>query len=262
MERRSGGELLMHRARGPINKVRQTAFDIVHRLRTARSQVEIYTELRATGVIFGYDAFIITGLPRNAHENLVDCKLVSGWPAGWEQHYQGSRFMHVDPVIAHIRGTADPFLWQEAVEATGASRGMNVMHEARAFGLAEGLCVPFHQIDGGEAGVSFGGEQIRLSADERAGLHLVAIYAMSAAKAIARRRDDGTEDEPPLSPLSGREIECLKWASAGKTAWETSVILSISMRTVEQHLANAARKMQVVSRTQCVAEALRRGIIN
>lgn len=242
--------------------VRQTAFDIVHRLRAARSQFEVYTELRATGVIFGYDAFIITGLPRNAHENLADCKLVSGWPTAWEQHYQSSRFVHVDPVIAHIRGTADPFLWQEAVEATGAVRGMEVMHEARSFGLAEGLCVPFHHIDGSEAGVSFGGGQIHLSADERAGLHLVAIYAMSAAKAIARRHSDGTDNEPPLAPLSDREIECLKWASAGKTAWETSVILAISMRTVEQHLASASRKLRVVSRTQCVAEALRRGIID
>lgn len=245
-----------------MHDVRQTAFDIVHRLRKARTRIEIYAELRNTGMAFGYDAFIITGLPRNAHENLTDCKLVSGWPAAWEQHYENGRFMHVDPVIAHIRGTADPFLWQEAVEATGASRGMNVMHEARAFGLNEGLCVPFHQIDGSEAGVSFGGQQIRLSADERAALHLVAIYAMSAAKAVARRGSDGTDEEAPASPLTKREVECLKWASAGKTAWETSAILSISERTVELHLANAARKLRVVNRTQCVVEALRRGIID
>lgn len=242
--------------------IRQTAFDIVHRLRAARSHVQIYSELHRTGGVFGYEAFIITGLPRAPDENLSDCALVSGWPSEWQHRYQTNRFMHVDPVISHIRGTTDPFLWQDAVDATGASRGMIVMNEARAYGLNEGLCVPFHQIDGSEAGVSFGGQQIQLSGDERAALHLVAIYAMSAAKAIARRRADDDDPDSPISPLTGREVECLKWSSGGKSAWEISVILSISRRTVEQHLASAARKLQTVSRIQAVAEALRRGIIH
>ena len=39
-------------------------------------------------------------------------------------------------------------------------------------------------------------------------------------------------DELKLSP---RELECLKWAAAGKTAWETSIILDISEGTVKFH---------------------------
>ena len=242
--------------------VRQTAFDIVHRLKAAQSHVDIYAELNDTGAIFGYEAFIITGLPRAPNENLSDCALISGWPSEWQQRYQANRFVHIDPVISHIRGTTDPFLWQDAVDAAGSSHGMIVMNEARAYALNEGLCVPFHQLDGSEAGVSFGGQKIRLSSDERAALHLVAIYAMSAAKSITRRQTEDDDPDGPVSPLTGREVECLKWSSAGKTAWEISMILSISMRTVEQHLASAARKLQTVSRIQCVAEALRRGIID
>ncbi|KQS64032.1 LuxR family transcriptional regulator [Methylobacterium sp. Leaf361] len=242
--------------------IRQTAFDVVHRLRKAATDIDVYTELRRCGAIFGYEAFLIAGLPRSPHENLFDCSLISGWPPEWGHRYQDQRHMHVDPVISHIRGTTDPFLWQEAVDARGTPQGLIVMDEARAFKLNQGFCVPFHQIDGTEAGVSFGGEQVRLSSDERAALHLVAIYAMSTAKAIARRRGALDEDDTPPSPLTGREAECLRWSSAGKSAWEIGVILSISTRTVEQHLASAARKLNAVSRTQAVAEALRRRIID
>lgn len=170
--------------------------------------------------------------------------------------------MHVDPVIRRVRHTTDPFLWHEAAAIEGSPEGGVVFDEARAFGLKAGLCVPFHHVDGSEAGVSFGGPRYAPSEDERAALHLVAIYAMSCARAIGQRQDQDGEEEPgQATVLTGREIECLKWAAAGKTAWETSAILSISNRTVEQHLAGAARKLEAVTRVQSVAEAIRRGLI-
>jgi len=49
--------------------------------------------------------------------------------------------------------------------------------------------------------------------------------------------------------------------ATGKSSWDTSQILSISFRTVEDHLTRAARKLNAVNRVQALAEALRRGII-
>ena len=43
--------------------------------------------------------------------------------------------------------------------------------------------------------------------------------------------------------LSDRELHVLKWCLLGKTASEISMILSISSRTVEQHLLNIKTKM-------------------
>ena len=39
--------------------------------------------------------------------------------------------------------------------------------------------------------------------------------------------------------MSARELDCLKWTAAGKTAWEASVILGISEQTVRFHLNTA-----------------------
>jgi len=62
-------------------------------------------------------------------------------------------------------------------------------------------------------------------------------------------------------PLSGRERECLAWASLGKTAWETAQILGLSRRTVEFHLENAVRKLGAGNKVHAAFIAMRRRLI-
>ena len=66
--------------------------------------------------------------------------------------------------------------------------------------------------------------------------------------------------ERPL--LSPRERECLQWTAGGKTTWEIAAILEISQNTIDGYIASAARKLGAVNRTQAVAEALRRRLID
>jgi LuxR family transcriptional regulator, quorum-sensing system regulator SinR len=77
-----------------------------------------------------------------------------------------------------------------------------------------------------------------------------------------------TESERPKAPDDGeaglitpREREVLRWSAAGKSYWEIAVILGISERTVRFFMSNARRKLDVVSNTQAVAEAVWRGLI-
>ncbi len=55
--------------------------------------------------------------------------------------------------------------------------------------------------------------------------------------------------------LSPREREVLKWVKRGKTSWDISVILRISERTVNYHVSNIMRKLDVTNRQQAVSEA-------
>ncbi|MGD9803073.1 MAG: response regulator transcription factor [Hyphomicrobiaceae bacterium] len=56
--------------------------------------------------------------------------------------------------------------------------------------------------------------------------------------------------------VSARELDCLKWTAAGKTAWEASRILGISERTVRFHLNSAREKLNCANTTQAVAKAV------
>ncbi|MFY3860252.1 helix-turn-helix transcriptional regulator [Achromobacter xylosoxidans] len=62
--------------------------------------------------------------------------------------------------------------------------------------------------------------------------------------------------------LSPRESASLHWSAIGKTSWETARILDISESTVNFHLRNACRKLQVRGRRAAVATAIRRGLLN
>lgn len=62
--------------------------------------------------------------------------------------------------------------------------------------------------------------------------------------------------------ISARELDCLKWTAAGKTAWEASVILGISERTVRFHLNAAREKLNCTTTTQAVAKAVANRLID
>jgi DNA-binding NarL/FixJ family response regulator len=55
--------------------------------------------------------------------------------------------------------------------------------------------------------------------------------------------------------LNDRELECLTWSARGKTSPEIGIILSLSKRTVNFHIENACRKLNVSTRTEAVVKA-------
>jgi DNA-binding CsgD family transcriptional regulator len=61
--------------------------------------------------------------------------------------------------------------------------------------------------------------------------------------------------------VSARELDCLRWVAAGKSAWEASVILGISERTVRFHLNSAREKLNCTTTTQAVAKAVAQQLI-
>lgn len=62
--------------------------------------------------------------------------------------------------------------------------------------------------------------------------------------------------------LSRRQLECLSWAEAGKSARDTGQILGISQRTVEKHLEQAYEVLGVRTRIQAVVRARSLGLLD
>lgn len=65
-----------------------------------------------------------------------------------------------------------------------------------------------------------------------------------------------------IPALSSREKEVLKWIKEGKSNYDIGDILDISGNTVNFHIKNLFKKLNVVNRTQAVSEALRMGIFS
>ena len=61
--------------------------------------------------------------------------------------------------------------------------------------------------------------------------------------------------------LTRREVQCLRWAAAGKTDGEIGIILSLSVSTVRFHLRNAAAKLGATGRAQSIQIAAGLGFV-
>lgn len=84
--------------------------------------------------------------------------------------------------------------------------------------------------------------------------------AAKVMREFARTREV-TDLARVLTPLTHREVEILQQVAAGLANKEIAHKLSISERTVKNHLSNIMEKLHVNSRTQAAVYALRSGLV-
>jgi len=182
-------------------------------------------------------------------------------PAAYYDTYTNHSMGKLDPVMQHCKHHHRPIVWNQA---TYVQAGVGeIWEEQAAFGLRNGIAVAMHLpegkhffigVDRCEALPKPSHEVNRLMAD----LQLFAVHAHEAASSIFTPLKSRDEKRPRLTP---RELECLNWTMAGKTAWEVGAILGISERTAVLHLNNAMHKLGCNNKHQAVLKALRQGYI-
>jgi DNA-binding CsgD family transcriptional regulator len=169
-----------------------------------------------------------------------------------------------DPVLRAARRLSLPFVYGPE---TYTEAGVAELWDQQAeYGYCHGLVSPFHLsknlrvilgVDRFDPLPSDPSELARLVSS----FHLFATFAQCAAREMVIERSI----EPYASidyPLTPRELECLKWAAAGKTAWETGMILSIAEGSVAKLLGAATRKLDCTSKAQAMVKALKLGLIH
>lgn len=86
------------------------------------------------------------------------------------------------------------------------------------------------------------------------------LHPAIARKVLARVAQGGRDPRMVEGePLSDREMEVLRLAAQGLGNREIAVQLYLSPRTIQSHMANIFRKLEVGSRTEAVMLGLRRG---
>lgn len=176
------------------------------------------------------------------------------YPDQWVALLEAESGRSVDPVHAACRHSATGFAW-ESIDAIAEldRQQRDRLDASRAFGLGEGFTVPVN-VPGEPAGsCSFAvrpGEQ--LPRDQLMCTEMIGLHAFQAARMLI-----GGGLRPPRPHLSPRERACLKLVARGKSDWEISVILGISVETARQYVKRARNAYDVVTRTQLVVFGLR-----
>ena len=200
---------------------------------------------------FGFQHFIMAGLPTYGEdpESLI---IVNRWPQEWLDRYRERAHFYFDPVTQWSFSQTRPFLWQDAREGCDATaRAVEIEGEAREHGLVDGVGFPVADPDHWQAVVSLASDRhCELSDRQQALIYLSSVLCQGRALELKRTM------ALPRAELSPREKEVLTWIAHGKSSWDTSVILNVSERTVEKHLASARTKLHVSNTTHAVARAL------
>lgn len=234
------------------------AFDLVDEFERARSVERVMGLLSAALRKFGFESFLVTGVPEPP-QRLEPYILMNGWSEEWSSHYMKEDYYIDDPVAAWCRQTINPFEWSEAeVDLQRRPRAGEVMQTAADFGMKHGFLVPVLRSSGFCACVSMAGEHPDLEARAKRAIHLISLFAharitlLQGTNAVVQSGGPG---------LTKREREVLTWIAVGKTSWEIAKILGITERTVNWLVAQASRKLDAVTRTQAVVNAIRRDVI-
>ena len=214
----------------------------------------IMPRLRPFGIEYIISAMIPQNrLPARSQKNYL---ILENTPEEWRRLYFSKGYLYQDPIVQATLKTTTGFAWSEVERPdTPDARARQLMGEAREFGLGDGFTVPLATLEEERGGLTFAGPRIELSPAQRGVLTLLASYVVGQTLLI-----DGGGGERRMV-LTQRERESLQWAAEGKTDWEIGELMGISQHGADFHLRSARLKLGCVTRTQAVAEGMRRGLI-
>jgi DNA-binding CsgD family transcriptional regulator len=184
-------------------------------------------------------------------------RIVEGtFPVEWLALYGQRQFHLIDPIVAENFREFSCQSWADTYRKSPAPKDFQSL--AEDFGLRRGLSYGVREAPGGGGSLfSFSGPKVEIHPRTTRILELVLPHLHRMLCDLEARRTSAL----PSDSLSAREREVLKWIGAGKRSWETGIILHVTERTVNFHIANIMRKLNAVNRSQAVAVALKLGLV-
>ncbi|WP_137297603.1 LuxR family transcriptional regulator [Psychromonas sp. SP041] len=202
--------------------------------------------------LFAMEYFLLgVALPSSVTRTQV--LIEDNFPKSWRNYYDSNSLVKADPIVRYCLNNHSSITWSELQEGSCSSIELNIFQEAKVNGLVSGFSVPIHGNRNQFGMLTMASSEIK-TPDE---LFMPKIMAQAIVPAIQdainRLVNPGLEEAPSLTP---REIECLMWASEGKSGWDMSKIMNCSERTIIFHMNNAGKKLNANNRTQAIAKAI------
>jgi len=161
-----------------------------------------------------------------------------------------------DPVHRHVMRNAAPLIYDQNLYVSAEAGDLWEMQAP--FGYRTGLAVSVHMpgyrrfllgVDRHEALPSDSIKLNRMIAD----LQLLAVHAQDAAARLL------VPTEKPKLPV--RQLEILKLTMEGKSAWVVGSLLGISENTVNYHMKQLFKALDVSTKHQAVLKAMELGML-
>ncbi|MER9883612.1 LuxR family transcriptional regulator [Mesorhizobium sp. M0118] len=183
---------------------------------------------------------------------------MTNYPRGWQDRYIETDYQKIDPIIKMSRASVDAFRWIEVYHDPKTTLNeRKVIDEAAMFGVRSGISVPLHSRDGVVSIMSFA--QFFDRHVHNRTITYLQMAALHFHKQVTKLSSPIPGEDAPN--LSLREKECILWTARGKSSWEISMILGISINTVNFHMKSLRQKFGTSSKIVAVIKAASFGII-
>lgn len=188
-----------------------------------------------------------------------------GWSHDFVTRWYERGYVRQHPFFQRCRFEALPFaasgddLW--AAHAPLTPSQLRMRKDMVEYGIRAMIIVPLHLPKGRLGAVVWAtrseAEVYSIVEAYRSELLAVGHIVMAQMKVSAIHR----ERDGDAATLTQRQLECIYWASNGKTIQETSSIIGISKYTVSEHLREAIRRLGAVNIAHATALAAQYGIL-
>jgi DNA-binding CsgD family transcriptional regulator len=175
---------------------------------------------------------------------------------GWSERYVRRNYAASSLIARELLSRNSSYSWGDVLASSTDPAQDRIFHEAREHGLRDGLFTPIRWTDRSYAAVVTAGHDACLDDP----LYRTMTEVLSSFYAHECRRL-GVAPPAARALLSPRQRDCLAWVRHGKSSTDIADLLGISAQTVEEHVAEACRKLGVRTRVQAAVEASLLGII-
>jgi DNA-binding CsgD family transcriptional regulator len=234
--------------------------EIIHKSLTCDSEEEFPGLFPKIQELFPFDfAGTLAGRHNADNELFIDHGINVSFPDEWVREYSAKNYFYLDHITKETFRTCQARHWAYLTQ----SYEVNVPKEIKTLNLDLGMkeCYTHgaNAIKPGQKGSIFCFSGPSIKSDPRT--IVIMEYIIPHLHLALARICDKVQTEKKQVSLTTRELEVLNWLKKGKSSWDMSVILKISERTVNYHVYNILRKLEVVNRPQALAVAAGMGLI-
>ncbi|WP_013610272.1 autoinducer binding domain-containing protein [Vibrio nigripulchritudo] len=229
--------------------------DSIKGLMVANTVSDVKCQLHKLANLLEFDNFAF-GIKVNNLTGIPTIDMINTYSDQWNDIYKKNNFISKDPIVLEGSATSNPIIWEESLKPTH-----EIFEIANDFNLNIGWSKPSHKPNGVSSLFSFSRSSESLTEAELWKQTPYLLWVANIAEQAFERVNSGYHGYSLVEVLTPREIEILKWSAEGKTASETSMILSISERTVTFHITNAVKKLNTCNKTSAVIKAVTLGLV-
>lgn len=227
-------------------------------LESVQTEYEVLHLMRQCASHFGFSHFLVSRFPANEQPRFAERLLVSNWPADLVRKYDAMNLFHLSRLAIETGMTKLPVQGDSSLLAPSdweSGQAGEAIVLAESHGLVASTAFLLHSTTSDPYLMAFSGTQAPLARRALTDLHFAALQLFECLEKTFVAATASREK------LSSREVECLRWAAAGKSSDEIAIILGISAYTVSSYFKSATRKLKAVNRMQAVAISLRLRLI-